>query len=33
VSPDILNVDKTKLSVAQSDALKSFDKMNVWLLN
>ena len=29
VSPDILNVDKTKLSVAQSDALKSFDKMNV----
>jgi hypothetical protein len=27
VSPDILNVDK--LSVAQSDALKSFDKMNV----
>lgn len=29
VSPDILNVDKTKLSVAQTDALKSFDKMNV----
>lgn len=29
VSPSILNVDKTKLSVAQSDALKSFDKMNV----
>ena len=29
VSPNILNVDKTKLSVAQSDALKSFDKMNV----
>lgn len=29
VSPDILNVDKTKLSVAQADALKSFDKMNV----
>ena len=29
VSPDILNVDKTKLSIAQSDALKSFDKMNV----
>ena len=29
VSPDILNVDKTKLSVAQNDALKSFDKMNV----
>ena len=29
VSPSILNVDKTKLSVSQSDALKSFDKMNV----
>ena len=29
VSPNILNVDKTKLSVEQSDALKSFDKMNV----
>ncbi|TDE41807.1 DUF4252 domain-containing protein [Flavobacterium rhamnosiphilum] len=29
VSPNILNVDKTKLSMAQSDALKSFDKMNV----
>ncbi|OAB28862.1 protein of unknown function [Flavobacterium fryxellicola] len=29
VSPDILNVDKTKLSIAQTDALKSFDKMNV----
>ena len=29
VSPDILNVDKTKLSIAQADALKSFDKMNV----
>ena len=29
VSPDILNVDKTKLSVAQIDTLKSFDKMNV----
>lgn len=29
VSPDILNVDKTKLSVAQIDALKSFDKINV----
>lgn len=29
VSPTILNVDKTKLSSAQSDALKSFDKMNV----
>jgi hypothetical protein len=33
VSPDILNVDKTKLSVAQSDALKSFDKMNVLAFN
>ena len=29
VSPNIINVDKTKLSVAQMDALKSFDKMNV----
>lgn len=29
VSPTILNVDKTKLSLEQSDALKSFDKMNV----
>lgn len=29
VSPNILNVDKTKLSITQSDALKSFDKMNV----
>jgi hypothetical protein len=29
LSPNILNVDKTKLSIAQSDALKSFDKMNV----
>jgi hypothetical protein len=29
VSPSILNVDKTNLSVAQNDALKSFDKMNV----
>ncbi|QIH39729.1 DUF4252 domain-containing protein [Flavobacterium sp. Sr18] len=29
VSPSILNVDKTKLSVAQNDALKSFNKMNV----
>ena len=27
--PNILNVDKTKLSIAQRDALKSFDKMNV----
>ena len=29
VSPNILNVDKTKLSVAEASALKSFDKMNV----
>ena len=29
VSPEILNFDKTKLSIAQTDALKSFDKMNV----
>ena len=29
VSPNTLNVNQTKLSVAQSDALKSFDKMNV----
>ena len=29
VSPEILNVDKTKLSIAETDALKSFDKMNV----
>ena len=29
VSPSILNVDKTKLSIAQSEALKSFDKMNI----
>jgi hypothetical protein len=29
VSPSILNVDKTKLSIAQNDALKSFDKMNI----
>lgn len=29
VSPEILNLDKTKLSVAQTDALNSFDKMNV----
>lgn len=29
VSPEILNLDKTKLSVAQMDALNSFDKMNV----
>lgn len=29
VSPTILNVDASKLSVAQTEALKSFDKMNV----
>lgn len=29
VSPDILNVDKTKLSSEQKTALQSFDKMNV----
>jgi hypothetical protein len=29
VSPNILNVDKTKLSLAESTSLKSFDKMNV----
>ena len=29
VSRNILNFDKTKLSIAQSDALKSFDKMNI----
>ena len=29
VSPDILNVEKTKLSAEQSEALKSFEKMNI----
>lgn len=29
LSPDILNVEKTKLTKEQSDALKSFDKMNI----
>ncbi|EIA10547.1 DUF4252 domain-containing protein [Flavobacterium frigoris] len=29
VSPSILNVDESKLSVEQSTALKSFDKMNI----
>ena len=29
ISPAILNIDKTKLSVAQTAALKSFDKLNV----
>lgn len=29
ISPNILNVDKTKLSLEQNNALQSFDKMNV----
>ncbi|MFB0910878.1 MAG: hypothetical protein ACI9Q9_000959 [Flavobacterium sp.] len=29
VSPSILNVDKSKLSAEQNEALESFDKMNV----
>lgn len=29
ISPNILNLDKTKLSTEQNDALKSFDKMNI----
>ncbi|MEG2100414.1 MAG: DUF4252 domain-containing protein [Flavobacterium sp.] len=29
VSPTILNLEKTKLSVEQNEALKSFDKMNI----
>lgn len=29
VSPNILNLDKTKLTTEQSEALKSFDKMNI----
>lgn len=29
VSPSILNVDKAKLSTEQSEALNSFDKMNI----
>ncbi|HKO76384.1 MAG TPA: DUF4252 domain-containing protein [Flavobacterium sp.] len=29
ISSNILNVDKTKLTVAQSEALHSFDKMNI----
>lgn len=29
VSPSILNVDQTKLSVEQSEALQSFDKINI----
>ena len=31
VSPSMLNLDKTKLSAGQNQALKSFDKMNVLL--
>ncbi|MCD0476125.1 DUF4252 domain-containing protein [Flavobacterium sp. EDS] len=29
VSPNILNIEKTKLSTEQNEALKSFDKMNI----
>ena len=29
VSPEILNIDETKLSIEQTTALKSFDKMNI----
>ena len=29
ISPTVLNVDQTKLSVEQSKALQSFDKMNI----
>lgn len=29
IAPSILNLDKTKLSLSQTEALKSFDKMNV----
>jgi len=29
ISPNILNVDKTKLSTEQTEALNSFDKMNI----
>jgi len=29
LSPDILNVESTKLTAEQSEALKSFDKMNI----
>lgn len=29
VSPSILNIDKTKISVEQTKALQSFDKMNI----
>ncbi len=33
VSPSILNIEKNKLSFSEQSALKSFDKMNVLLLN
>jgi predicted lipoprotein with Yx(FWY)xxD motif len=29
ISPSILNIEKTKLSAAQTEALNSFDKMNI----
>ena len=29
ISPDILNVEKSKLTAEQNEALKSFDKMNI----
>ncbi|KAF2514306.1 DUF4252 domain-containing protein [Flavobacterium foetidum] len=29
ISPDILNIEKTKLSAEQNEALNSFDKMNI----
>jgi hypothetical protein len=29
IAPSILNIDKSKLSISQSEALKSFEKMNV----
>lgn len=29
ISPTILNIEKTKLSAEQNEALKSFDKMNI----
>lgn len=29
ISPSILNIDNTKLTVAEAEALKSFEKMNV----
>jgi Domain of unknown function (DUF4252) len=29
VSPSILNIDKTKLSVSQNEAIQSFEKMNI----